>query len=98
MEPNPYESPRFSANKSPLRDHRAAIIVACLSFVAYVGGYFVFNEETSAYRGKDTRRIRFFDSEWLERLYSPAVKAEAFITGWDVTSRQASSRNRSSPN
>jgi hypothetical protein len=68
-----------------------ALAVPFLSLVVYVGGYFACSEMSIAAKGLDTILIRWFDSEWLERAYGPAVKAEAFLTGWNVSSRQTSS-------
>jgi hypothetical protein len=73
------------------------VVLPILAFCTYVVGYFTLSETSTAYKFQDTIRIRWFDSEWLESVYRPAVNAEAFLTGWNVTSRQASSRKRASP-
>ena len=65
-----------------------------LAFGVYVIGYFAVSEESTAYKFEDTIRIRYFQSKRMEWAYGPAVKTEAFLTGWDVTSRQA---NRPQP-
>jgi hypothetical protein len=65
-----------------------AFAVPALSFVAYVVGYFVLSQESTAYKFENTVRVRFFATESLARLYAPAVRVEAYLTGWEVSAQQ----------
>lgn len=72
-----------------------AVAVPPVLLVAYVGGYFALSEPSTAFRGKDTVRIRFFDSEVVESIYQPAIAVESALTGWNVSSRQLRTRPKS---
>jgi hypothetical protein len=62
------------------------VAVAFLAVAFYIGGYFAVTKTSAILQMENSSKIRWFDSEFLEWLYTPAVRAEAFLTGWDVTS------------
>ena len=60
------------------------LILLLVAFVAYVGGYFTLCKTTSVSIVDDFYIVRWYESEWLVRLYEPATIAEGWVSGYCV--------------